>query len=63
MTTEKYQTYLLKEVVEKVNAHKQGDFEQMEADKWSDQEYLKTLSPEEINNNWEKVQEAFKNNK
>jgi len=66
MTTEEYQAHLLREVVEKVNAHKQGDFEQVEqveTDKWGDHEYLKTLSTEEINSNWEKVQEAFKNNK
>lgn len=63
MTTEEYQTHLLKEVAAKVNAHKEGNFEQMENDKLSDQEYLKNLSPEEINNNWEKVQEVFKSSK
>jgi len=63
MTTEEYQTHLLKEVAAKVNAHKEGNFEQVETDKWSDPEHLKTLSPKEINDNWEKVQEAFKSSK
>lgn len=57
MSDEEYKNYLLKDVLNKLEKRKNGV---LDTDKWSDPNYLKNLSADEINENWDKVQEGLR---
>lgn len=50
-----------KEVAKEVLSRLDHKNNAVDEDKWGDPNYLKTLSSNEINQNWDKVQKALKN--
>lgn len=59
MSTENEFGTFVNEVVEKVVQYQQEQ-KAAESAKWGDPNYLKTLSTDEINNNWDKIKIGLK---